>query len=146
MSDGVEKSLESLAQLAWRERLAPSTYRRARELTNSKISRKDKMEALVDELHRQFVLAPDPVKETITVRPPDGASLDADDACLFVAAAAMSVGIPCRFIGVRYGHSWTCWLSYYDAGRWETIDPLRQKRPDREPDEQVQVSLPKETK
>ena len=77
-------------------------------------------------------------------------SIDADDACVFVAAAAMSVGIPCRFVGVRYGSSWTCWLSFEvdspptasctkptPEPRWEMIDPLRQKKPDHEPDEQA---------
>lgn len=139
----IQKTLEALARIAWGERIDPRVYILAHNATEPATGRQDKMRALVDELHSRFE---------------PGATIDADDACVFVAAAAMSVGIPCRFVGVRYGGSWTCWLSYQvDAppsascttptpdSRWEMIDPLRQKRPDRVPDEQVVVEMPKES-
>jgi hypothetical protein len=63
-------------------------------------------------------------------------ALDADDACAIVAALAMSVGVRCRLVAVRYGQSWTCWVAYKVGDHWENVDPLRQ-RPDREPDEVV---------
>ena len=55
--------------------------------------------------------------------------MDADDACLFLAAFAMSVGIPCRIVGARYRERcWTCCVAYEDEeGRWTGIDPLRQE-------------------
>jgi hypothetical protein len=142
--------MKMLTRIAWERRLYLGVSMLAQKVTGPETGRKDKMRALVDELHRRFVLAPNPTSEFI--RPFDapfdaGATLDADDACVFVAAAAMSVGIPCRLVGVRYGRSWTCWISYeVDAdSSWETIDPLRQKKlAGREPDEQVIGPNPKE--
>jgi len=86
--------------------------RLARELTDSEPDRNSKMRALVDELHRRW-----------------SGVVDADDACLFVIALAVSVGIRCRFVAARFGpHSWTCFVAYEtEDGRWETVDPLRQK-------------------
>lgn len=157
---GIEMSLKQLASLAWQSRLDPRICRLALPLTEAKTGRRAKMEALVAELHRRFVLAPGPTNsEAINGQFEDGNTLDADDACVFVAAAAMSVGIPCRIIGARYGQFWTCFVSYEDdpaptascvassprrAPRWETIDPLRQKKPDREPDETVVVNVQKQ--
>jgi hypothetical protein len=139
---GIKMSLEQLARIAEQSRLDPTVHHLARKLTDPEPSRQDKMRALVDELHRQSVIARR--YETTDVALGAMASLDADDACVFVAAAAMSVGIPCRFVGVRYGHSWTCWLRYEAGLIWETIDPMRQKL-DRDPDEQVMGPPPKET-
>ena len=169
MNVGIKMTLELLARSAWLSRVVPRVQLLARDVTDVETGRADKMRALVDELHRRFVLAPDPptqersvmdlfdinkldeqmrreIDSVVNPRP----SIDADDACVFVAAAAMSVGIPCRFVGVRYGSSWTCWLSFEvdspptasctkptPEPRWEMIDPLRQKKPDHEPDEQV---------
>jgi hypothetical protein len=129
--------MQQLTLLSWRARLDPRVHTLAREVTDSKVDRQDKIRALVNELHRRFVVRTDPsVDEFVTVFPPDGAFMDADDACLFVAAAAMSVGIPCRIVAVRYGPVWSC-LVQYEAGLiWETIDPLRQKL-GRDPDELV---------
>ena len=63
--------------------------------------------------------------------------MDADDACLFVASCALSIGIPCRFVARRYGgHTWTVRLGYKVAGRWEIIDCTRQSA-DRIPDEEI---------
>jgi hypothetical protein len=140
-ANGIEWILRSIAQSAWQSRLDPRVYLLARKLTDHEARREDKMRALVDELHRQSAIARR--YETTDVALGAMASLDADDACVFVAAAAMSVGIPCRFVGVRYGHSWTCWLQYEAGLIWEMIDPLRQKT-DREPDEQVIGPNPKE--
>ena len=154
---GIEMSLKQLASLAWQSRLDPRICRfaLALPLTEPEIGRRAKMEALVAELHRRFVLAPSPTdSEAISGRFEDGDTLDADDACVFVAAAAMSVGIPCRIVGTRYGQSWTCFVSYeveapvgasctepLATPRWETIDPLRQKKPDREPDELIVAAM-----
>jgi hypothetical protein len=125
--------LESLAHDARARRRQLREF--AHGVTDSASCREDKMRALVDEMHRRFVFSIDPtVRET--VGPFTTGSLDADDACTFLAAAAMSVGIRCRIVGARYGSSWTCWIQYENEnGAWETIDPLRQKKPDREPDE-----------
>lgn len=65
-----------------------------------------------------------------------------------LAAMAMSLGIRCRLIAVRYGHSWTCLVAYEDSDgsdRWTIVDPLRQ-RPERDPDETVTMSMPNERK
>lgn len=129
---GIKMQLRQLTQIAWRDRIDPRVQLSARKLTYSETSRQDKMRALVDELHRRFVLAPSPVaQESVTVMDLfdidkldermkteinymlSSRMIDVDEACVFVASAAMSVGIPCRFVGARYGHSWTCWLSYY---------------------------------
>jgi len=129
MSIGIETTLRALTNSAWQARLYSSVHSLAIELTAPEERREGKVRALVDDLDRRF---------------PPGDSLDADDACVFVASLAMSVGIPCRLVAVRYGHSWTCWLQYEAGLLWETIDPLRQK-PDREPDEQVLGPTMRET-
>lgn len=86
-----------------------------------------KMVKFVDELYRRFTYAADSIQETIGPIPWEPGSLvDVDDACLFVAALASSVGIRCRFVALRYGSSWTCRISYKDGDRWCTIDVLRQ--------------------
>jgi len=93
-------------------------------------SRSATMHAFVDELHRRFVYAPDPTTaEFLQVPWEPGMSIDADDACLFVAVLAKAVDIPCRFVLARYRErAWTVFLSYEDEeGRWIGIDPLRQK-------------------
>lgn len=102
-----------------------------------------KMSLLVAELHRRFTLAREPVKEAMGPVPlAPGSVLDVDDACLFVAALAMSVGIRCRLVGARYGRSWTCFVAYEtESGPWETIDPLRQQL-GQEPDERLLGPLP----
>lgn len=151
----IETYLKQLANIAWQSRLDPRIHYLALQSTGPQTGRLSKMETLVGELHRRFVLAPDPAhSESINTQFETGDSLDVADACIFVAAAAMSVGIPCRIVGARYGQSWTCFVSYEvdpPAGascteplatpRWETIDPLRQKRPDREPDELIVAAM-----
>lgn len=151
MSTGIETALRALTAVAWRDRLSPAVYKLARRLTDREASRQQKMEAIVDHLHREFRVGrpADPIASEAVSSPEVLAmglaspTLDADDACLFVAALAMSVGIRCRFVGARYGHSWTCWIDYEVGDHWETVDPLRQ-RPDREPDERVTGSIPNE--
>jgi len=143
---GIEWTLQSLTRIAWQSRLDPRVHMLARKLTDPEPRREDKMRVLVDELHRRFIPGVDPsTDETIAILPPDGSTVDAEDACVFVAAAAMSVDIPCRLVAARYGHGWTCWVSYEAGIIWETIDPLRQKKPDREPDEQILGPYPKES-
>lgn len=67
--------------------------------------------------------------------------LDADDACMLLAALATSVGVRCRIVGARYGRAWTCWVAYAVGDRWDIIDPLCQ-RPGREPDEVLWGPMP----
>lgn len=135
---GISGTLYMLATLVRVERSRPELRALAHELTGSEPDRRGKMRLLVDELHRRFKYAPNH-SETIGPVPLSfGSTVDADDACLFVATLATSIGIPCRFIGARYGRSWTCLVSYESSeDLWETIDPLRQVGTDREPDEQV---------
>lgn len=86
--------------------------------------------AFADEIQRRFVYPPDPTQEEFFRIPWDpGTLIDADDACLFVAALAKAVNIPCRFVLARYRErAWTVFLAYEDEeGRWIGIDPLRQK-------------------
>lgn len=134
--------LRHLTALAWRDRLDPAVYKMARELTDRESTRQQKMGAIVDSLHQRFQLARTDASEEETLASPaqllvaQRGSLDADDACSIVATLAMSVGIRCRLVAVRYGHSWTCWVDYEVGDHWETIDPLRQ-RPERDPDETV---------
>jgi hypothetical protein len=92
-------------------------------------SRGATMHAFVDELHRRFVYAPDPMAEFLRIPWDRGMLIDADEACLFVAVLAKAVDIPCRFVLARYReHAWTVFLAYEDEeGRWIGIDPLRQK-------------------
>ena len=150
----IKLTLQALTQFAWRNRLDPKVHMLARKLTDPEASRQKKMEAIVAELHRRSVHIPSPADvETLAVIPFDAAAgwqkpiemvpLDADDACAFVAAAAMSVGIRCRLVAVRYGQSWTCWVAYEVGDHWETVDPLR-ARPAREPGEIVMGPMPEE--
>lgn len=143
------QALRRLTEVAWRDRLNPTVYLLARKLTDSEVTSHAKMEAIVDYMHREFQLGrpADPThSETVSSSAVLAMGLaapvlDADDTCLFVAVAAMSVGIRCRFVAARYDQSWTCWVAYEVGDHWETIDPLRQ-RPEHEPDEQVMGPIP----
>lgn len=141
---GIGETLAGMARLVERSRTVPSKVRAlAESLSDSFTSRSEEMTAFVDELHRRFTYAPDPTHGELIGPIPfeSGAQIDVDDACMFVAALATSVGIRCRFVGARYGRSWTCFLEYEEAdGRWVCVDPLRQKM-DRLPDERVRGSI-----
>ena len=126
MNAGIGGTLQELTRLAWEGRLDPRVHTLALRVTGTEARRQDKMRALVDDMHRRYDSA---------------ASLDADDACLFVASAAMSVGIRCRFFALRYGAAWTCRVAYEVGDHWERIDPLRQHT-EREPDETVIGPIP----
>lgn len=151
----VELSLRALAAVAWRDRLSPLVYRLARRLTDREATRQQKVGAIVDHMHREYDIGrpADPTQAETFVSPEllaSGAAwhmlypLDSDDACAFVAAAAMSVGIPCRLVAVRYGDAWTCRVDYEVGDHWETVDPLR-RRHERDPDETVTGPEPKVT-
>lgn len=140
---GIEITVQMLARMAWRSRRNPKLYQLARRLTAPWKDRQDKMEALVQELHhRGDPIETDCLSLVLTMSdegvPREG--VDADDAAVFVAAAAMSVGIPCRIVGVRYGHAWTCRVDYEVGDHWESIDPLQQTA-GRKPDEEITASL-----
>jgi hypothetical protein len=151
---GITQTLRNLTAVAWRGRLSQNVYKLARHITDREASCQAKVGALVDELHQHAQYIPSPADTGMFVpwsadpgpTPPDPTSrcmipFDADYACLFVATLAMSVGIRCRFVGVRYDQSWTCWVSYEVGDHWDTIDPLRQ-RPERDPDERVVGPVP----
>lgn len=71
---------------------------------------------------------------------------DADEAVTGAAAVCLAMGVPCRIVGARYGHSWTCWLGYRDAmGSWHTVDALTGKNVEvPKPDEQITVACGEE--
>jgi len=140
--------LRHLTSIAGRDRLNPAVYKTARELTDCEATTQQKVEAIVDHLHRSFQLGRADASEEETMASPaqllaSQRPVDADDACAVVAALAMSVGVRCRFAAIRYGQSWTCWVAYEVGDHWEVVDPLRQ-RPEREPDEQVLGPIPGE--
>ena len=116
MNAGIEMTLQTLAHRAQRDSKEESVIRLAHEIIAGLNSPSDKVHAFVDELHHT----------TWFGRLIDGSVLEADDACLFVASCALSIGIPCRFIAERYGQSWTVRLGYEVDGQWETIDCMNQ--------------------
>ena len=134
----VIRTLQALVDLAWRHRDEPRYRELAWSLTEKQPTRQAKMEEIIDELDRRFVYAANPVKEVIGPVPFEpGAPVDADEACLFVMTLAMSIKIPCRIVGARYGKlRWTCFVSYLDDDTWNNVNPLRQ-RTDQVPNELV---------
>ena len=140
---GIDGALEALSTLSWRERSNLEIRKLAYKITDGEPDRPSKMCALIDELHRRFKYAADPLEERFGPVPlVEGSTVDVDDACLFVATLAQAIGIPCRFVAARFDRSWTCFVAYEVwSGIWETVDPLRQKV-DREPDERVLGPLP----
>lgn len=101
----------------------------AHKLTGSKRYVSDKIQTFVDELHRRFVYAPNPIQSEYVRMPfAQGEMIDVDDACLFVMALASSVGIRSRLVGVEFGRGhWTCFVAYEDEEHyWMIVDPLRQ--------------------
>ena len=122
MNPGIRLSLQILAETARRDS-SEQLRRLARDLTDAGPDIPGKVRALVDALHRSGA-------RSVSV-------IDADDACLFVAAAAHSLGIPCRFVAMRFGErSWTVRLRYEVDGRWEEIDCMDQSTV-RGPDEEI---------
>lgn len=124
--DAIDATLREMTVAA--ERRDANLQELANELTWPKMHRAVKMQAFVDELHRRFVYAPDPLKEQIRSHAPfaPGERIDVDDACLFVAALASHVGIPVRLIAARVKRSWTLFVAYQDEeGLWTGVDVLR---------------------
>lgn len=123
---GLAESLKALrAALAVR----PGRQFRARAWGLTETSnRADNMRAFVNELHRVALYRPSSLGEIVPMPGEHPPTFDADDACLFVAALARVVGIPCRFVAARVGkHSWTCFLAYQDEeGFWVGIDVMRE--------------------
>ena len=137
-SVGITSTLQTMKILTERCQVEPRVHSLAETLADPLDSRAEEIREFVDELHRRFTYAPDPIGEYVSMPfEPGRVTVDADDACVFVAALAVSVGIRCRFVAARYGRSWTCFLEYEEAdGKWTLVDPLRQKT-DRSPDELV---------
>ncbi len=143
MNTGIDASLGTLGRLAMAYRLTQETRRIAIETIAAvgPVGRKGYMLALVRELHHRAdsTLHDPSVPEALRVvgsDEPIPQPIDADDACLFVASCALSIGIPCRFVAQRYGQSWTVRLRYEVAGQWETIDCMNQSTT-RETDEEI---------
>lgn len=122
---GISKSLEAL-RCALTVRPGHRFRARAWELAETS-NRADNMRAFVDELHR--VAIPWTSNEMVSLPGDQPPSFDADDACLFVAALAGVIGIPCRFVAARAGkHSWTVFLAYEDEdGFWVGVDVMRER-------------------
>jgi hypothetical protein len=103
----------------------------AAELTAPYLHRSSAVHLIIDELHRRFAYVADPLRsETIGPMPPFTGKFqgDVEDACLFVATLAMSIGIPCRFVMARYGQAWTLFVAYErEGGGWAIASPLRQE-------------------
>ncbi len=99
------------------------------KLTEGEPSVHGKMHAIIDELHRRFVYAPDPThNETLGLFDmASGGSMDVDDACVTVSAMASSIGIKCRFVLASYRRAcWTMRVAYEADGAWTVVDVLRQ--------------------
>lgn len=141
---GIEECLKAMTHLMGGacDHVPPEIRELAKRLTDPFTNRREDMTAFIDELHRRFQYAADPLDECVGPIPfKPGTRIDADDACMFVAALAVSAGIPCRFVGARYGRSWTCFLEYQEShGSWTMVDPMRQSGI-REPDELVRVDV-----
>lgn len=111
---GIDLDTAALTRMAHLESIRPELTILAREATRYESSRSGKLRALA-ELQARFARGTEPphIEEVSSMT-----SSDADDVCLFVAAAALSLGIPCRFVAARYGQNWTCQLAYEIEGRW----------------------------
>jgi hypothetical protein len=143
---GLAKTIKALNIAVAREHTKTAVRDLAHKLTGDKPLRRDKLNAIIDELHRRCVYAPDPIHgEMIRAILPDEAAsadlrkpMDADEACYFVMVLAASAGIECRFVLARYGRcSWTCFVAYEnEEGLWQNVNPLRQKT-DQVPNELV---------
>lgn len=124
---GISGSLESLrAALAVR----PGRAFRVRAWQLAETSnRADNMRAFVNELHRVAIYRPSSLNEMVPLPGDQPPWFDADDACLFVAALAGVIGIPCRFVAARTGkRSWTVFLAYEDEdGLWVGVDVMRER-------------------
>lgn len=146
---GIEMTLQSIANLAWRYHFDPSVCYLAGKLLEGEPTVARKVQAVVNYIHEHGQSSGD-ANETFAFSVANP-SLDADDAVLAAAAICMagsdrptSIGIPCRIVGARFGQSWTCWLAYQDGDEWVTIDVVKNgQRPTLEPDEQV-IAIPQE--
>ena len=126
---GIDGSLRAIAIAAERAQATPEIQKIAQGVTTNATERAEKMRLIVDELHRRYTYAADHISEAVGPVPLlEGSTMDVDDACLFVAALAMSLGIRCRIVAARYERCWTCFVDYEaEDGGWVTIDPLRQR-------------------
>lgn len=123
-----ERQLDTLTRIS--ELTDPQLRDLALRLADGEVDRGGVIRALVDEVRRRFVYAPDPtLAEFFKIPFEFGSQIDIEDACLFVVALAKVIGIPCRFVLARYRErAWTVFLAYEDEERrWVGIDPLRQK-------------------
>jgi hypothetical protein len=145
VSAGIRLSLELLSKQAMAYRLAPWTRKivvpSLSGVGDTVVDRtRQRILDIIEVLHRQGAPSLHAPSEALQVVGSEDTAehvpMDADDACLFVASCALSIGIPCRFVARRYNRSWTVRLGYEVTGRWETIDCTRQSA-DRIPDEEI---------
>jgi hypothetical protein len=122
--NGVEDQLDAMTRLASRASVRDFT----RKLTENEPDAHGKMRAIIDEIHRRFVYSPDPTHESFGLLEMDlGGAMDVDDACVTVAAMALSVGIKCRLVLASYRRScWTMRIAYEADEAWTVVDVLRQ--------------------
>jgi hypothetical protein len=120
---GIEMSLREIARRAREYQGHDAVHDLASSLTRAQPDVFDKVARITEHVRK------------------NSSSKDADDAVLSAAAMCLSVGIPCRIVGARYGQSWTCWLSYQDEGQWTSLDVLGVPVGDRaKPDEEIIVN------
>lgn len=141
---GIRTSLEYIAARAWSDHRRPDVTKFVRELTDVHPSPSDKVAAIL-----KWVVSLKPVADPTHEESPDvmrvlsgEVHVDTDDAVLAAATMCLVVGVRCRIVGARYGHGWTCWLSYPDGeGMWVTVNTQtgHQVGDWRKPDEQVVV-------
>ena len=141
MSKGIEHIAVAISSLVSAEGKHDKFVELAREVTVGKNTPDEKILAIVEELDRRFAYLPDPAKgESLGPIPFDrGASIDVDDACVFVMALASHVGVTCRLIMARYEKRWTCFVGYLSKERttadwrreWKVFDPLGQQDVDK---------------
>jgi hypothetical protein len=140
---GIRMTLAQLTKKAWRDRLEADVRIMATEVAGTEPDVSGRMRALV---HRMRALVHEMRRRVAiyeTVSPFSADPIDADDACSFVAAAALSIGIHCRFVVARFKRSWTCWVAYRDKDRWRLLDcQTGAERLFSDPDEIVVGELP----
>lgn len=112
---GAKISLEEVAKRAWSARMSPRLRAWATQVIDkagvSRGTRKQKAEAILNEYRRLVPYVADPVMGEFIAHPEQTLCLDegegglcivggdCDDAATTIAAALMSIGIPCKIVG-----------------------------------------------
>jgi len=137
---GIELSLRTIADRAWRDRVQPSVHKLAQQIADPEPTVDRKVVAIVAAV-RTWLQPPSPIDIEGFAK----SGGDADDAVLAAATLCLSVGIPCRIVGARVRNGWTCWLAYLGGGgNWTTIDVLTGQRPAKADEELIVPYGPEE--